>query len=577
MRNAEVVKILQDIADLLELKGENQFKIRAYQRAARSIEHFPQSVEQLVKEGRLNDIPGVGEGIGKKLNELFSTGHLKYYEELRSQFPSGTSALLDVPGIGPKTAIKLSGELGISSLCELEEALQEGKVASLYRLGDKIAQNIEHHLKLLRSKESRIPIGVALPVAENVISSLKSSPIINLTAAGSLRRFKETVGDIDILGTSDRREEVLNTFAHLPEVKEVLALGETKSSVIVADDLQVDLRVVPHDSFGSSLQYFTGSKDHNIKLRERGRRQGLKLSEYGITELDSGVMHKFTHEEDFYHWLGLSFIPPELREGAEEIELAQEASLPHLLELPNIRGDFHVHTDWSDGQNSVEEMAVAAKDMGYEFITITDHSRGRGVAHGLDEERVLKQLERIREVEGRVRIHILSGIEVDIRADGNLDLPDSVLSKLDVVIASVHSSFSQDRDRMTKRMLSAIENSQVDILGHPSGRLLGEREEVALDFETLFSACKETKTVLEINCQPKRLDLKDSYIREAIKAGVKLSLGSDAHTISQLQYMHFGVGIARRGWCESKHVLNTLSFEEVRQWMKEKVCAPLSI
>ena len=577
MRNAEVVKILQDIADFLELKGENQFKIRAYQRAARSIEHFPQSVEQLVKEGRLNDIPGVGEGIGKKLNELFSTGHLKYYEELRSQFPSGTSALLDVPGIGPKTAVKLSRELGISSLSELEEAIQKGKVASLYRLGDKIAQNIEHHLKLLRSKENRVPIGVALPVAENVISSLKSSSIINLTTAGSLRRFKETVGDIDILGTSDRSQEVLNTFAHLPEVKEILALGETKSSVIVTDDLQVDLRVVPHDSFSSSLQYFTGSKDHNIKLRERGRRQGLKISEYGITDLHSGVTDKFTSEEDFYRRLGLSFIPPELREGQEEIELAQEASLPHLLELSNIRGDFHVHTDWSDGQNSLEEMAVAAHDMGYEFIAITDHSRGRGVARGLDEERVLKQLERIKEVEGRVGIHILSGIEVDIRADGNLDLPDSVLSKLDVVIASVHSSFSQARDRMTKRVLSAVENPQVDILGHPSGRLLGEREEVALGFETLFSACKETKTVLEINCQPKRHDLKDSYIREAIKAGVKLSLGSDAHSISQLQYMHFGVGTARRGWCEPKHVLNTLSFEEVRQWMKEKVCAPLSI
>jgi DNA polymerase (family 10) len=356
----------------------------------------------------------------------------------------------------------------------------------------------------------------------------------------------------------------------------VLALGETKSSVIVAPGLQVDLRVVPHDSFGSSLQYFTGSKDHNIKLRERGRRQGLKISEYGITDLHSGVTDKFTSEEDFYHRLGLSFIPPELREGMEEIELAERSSLPHLLELSSIRGDFHIHTDWSDGQNSISEMACAARDMGYEYIVITDHSRGRGVAHGLDEEKVLKQLEKIREVEGEVGVHILSGIEVDIRADGTLDLPDSILSKLDLVIASVHSSFSQTREKMTKRMLSAVENPHVDIIGHPSGRLLGEREEVAFDLEALFSACLRTKTALEVNCQPKRLDLKDSYIQKAIKAGVKLALGSDAHSISQFQYMRFGVGIARRGWCEPKQVLNSLSFKEVRQWMKERICIPLA-
>ena len=570
MKNTEVAGVFQDIADLLELKGEIPFKIRAYQRAVRSIEHLPVELEQLMKEGKLREVTGIGEAIAKKITELLTTGRLEYYERLRAEFPEGVIALLDIPGIGPKTAMRLSTALGVTSVEELERAIVEGKVAGLFRLGDKTAENILHHLQSMRTREQRTPIGVALPLVEDIIFSLRQrSDLRNLIPAGSLRRFQETIGDIDLMGTAADGGAAIDTFVRLPQVKEVLAKGGTKASVISHHGLQVDFRVVEDDAFGSLLQYFTGSKQHNIALRERGHRQGLKLSEYGITDLRSGEMEKFAAEEDFYHRLGLQFVPPELREGQQEVERAEQGTLPELVSLSDIRGDLHVHTNWSDGHDSIEAMAIAARALGYQYIAITDHSKGRGIAHGLNEERVREQISEIRRLNERLEgIHILSGIEVDIRADGGLDLPDELLKELDVVIAGVHSAMGQEEERMTRRILRAIESPYVDIIAHPTCRLLGEREPVAADLETIFRVAARTGTILEINAMPDRLDLKDIHIFRARELGVKLIIGTDAHSTEHLGYVRFGVGIARRGWCEAGHISNTLPVKALLNSLK---------
>ncbi|MDP2953877.1 MAG: DNA polymerase/3'-5' exonuclease PolX, partial [Chloroflexota bacterium] len=511
MKNSDIAKVLEHIAELLELKGEIPFKVRAYQRAARTIEGLPHEVAQLAQEGKLRSIPGVGEVLDKKLTELVATGRLQYYEDLKAEFPPGITTLMEVPGIGPKTAHRLSTELGVTDLEKLEQALLEGKVASLYRLGDKTAENLLRHLQALRRKDRRIPIGEALPRVEEIIGALKDIPgVRNLTEAGSLRRFKETIGDIDLMGTADSPEEVLRAFTGLPQVKEVLAGGTKKVSVLLHNDLQVDLRIVEDDSFGSLLQYFTGSKDHNVILRERGVKQGLKLSEYGITTLTTGQTEKFPTEEGFYRRLGLQYIPPEVREGQREIELAAEGAIPRLVELGDIRGDLHVHTDWSDGHDSLEAMARAAMARGYRYMAITDHSVGRAVARGLNEERLRAQREEIQALNQRLApFHIFTGVELDIRADGHLDFPDAVLLELDIVVASVHSAMGQDKETMTQRLLQAIRNPHVDIIAHPTCRLLGEREPIEADMEAVFKAAAAAGTALEINAMPQRLDLKD--------------------------------------------------------------------
>ena len=571
MKNSAIAKVFQDIADLLELKGEIPFKIRAYQKAARAIEHSPTEIEQMVKDGsELRNIPGVGEAIAKKITELVTRGHLHYYDELRAEFPEGISTLLDIPGVGPKIAIRLCIELGTNSIEDLEKAILEGRVASLPRLGDKVAENILRQIQAMRMKGRRIPIGQALPVVEEIIAKLQGyDGLRNLIPAGSLRRFRETVGDIDLMGTADDPERVLDVFAGLPQVKEVLAKGSTKASVLISGDLQIDLRLVDHDSFGSLLQYFTGSKQHNIILRERGHRQKLKLSEYGIADLDTGVLEKFATEEAFYQRLGLQFIPPELRQGQWEVDRAEHNAIPRLIELSDLKGDLHVHTEWSDGHDSIEAMALAAKAKGYQYIAITDHSGGRGIAGGLKEERLRRQMAEIRELNDRMDgIHIFSGVEVDIRADGILDLPDDLLAQLDIVIAAVHSAMRQDQEKMTQRILGAIRNPHVDVLAHPTCRLLGEREPVMVDLEAIFRAAAENNTALEINSMPNRLDLKDIHALRAKDLGVKLIINTDAHSTFHLDLIRFGVGVARRGWCEARHILNTRPLEEVEAFLK---------
>ena len=566
MKNSEIARVFHDMADLLELKGENVFKIRAYRRAAQVIEHLPKEMAVMLEQGEdFQKIPGVGDAIAKKSTELIETGKLEAYESLKDEFPEGITRLLEIPGIGPRTAHLLSSELNITSAEQLEEAIREGKVADLFRMGDKTAQNLLHKIQAMRRKDQRIPIGQALPIVEDILKSLSSLPgVKNMTSAGSLRRFRETVGDIDIMGTADNPEKVIDKFVALPVVKEVLAKGPTKASVILSPGLQADLRMVEHDSFGSLLQYFTGSKEHNIALRTKYQKKGLKLSEYGITDVAHDKLEKFTTEEAFYKRLGMQYIPPEIREDQGEIELSEKHEIPRLVDLRDIKGDFHAHSKWSDGNNTIEEMALAAKDAGYKYIAITDHSKGLGIAHGLTEERLREQVLEISRLNQKLKgFRILSGMEVDIRADGSIDMPDNMLAELDCVVGAVHSSFNQSEERITRRIIKAIENPHIDIIAHPTSRLIGEREATAVDMEAVFKAAMEHKKALEINAMPSRLDLKDIHIHRARELGVMLAIGTDSHIAGQLKLMRFGIGIARRGWCEPKHILNCLSLDKV--------------
>jgi DNA polymerase (family X) len=460
------------------------------------------------------------------------------------------------------------------TLEELEQAIEDGRVAGLPRMGEKTAQNILRQIKTYRKKKSeqRIPLGAALTVSDSLIAELKKvSGLKNITTAGSLRRFRDTIGDIDIMGTADDPVEAIHAFTTLSQVREVLEKGTTKASVIVFDGLQVDLRLLDHDSFGSALQYSTGSKQHNIDLRKRAERLGLSLSEYGITNMVTGRLEKFVTEEGFYKRQGLDYIPPEIREGQHEIALAEKGMLPRLLEPADIKGDLHIHSDWSDGNESLEGLAQAAQQRGYQYIAITDHSTGLGIARGLDTERIHHQIQQISELNRKLKgMYVFTGMEVDIRANGALDMPDEVLAELDIVLASVHSGMNQSEEQMTQRIIRAIENPLVDIIAHPTGRLLGEREPVAINLEKVFKAAIKHGTALEINAMPNRLDLKDTHIYQAREMGIKLMINTDSHQVGHLNYMRFGVGTARRGWCEAKDILNTLSLDELKSYFQSR-------
>ncbi len=572
MKNTEIIEILENIAVLLELKGESIFKSRAYQKAARSIEFMSEEVAKLVAEERLKEIPGVGEAISKKLTELVRTGHLDYYEKLKAEFPAGINLLMEVPGIGPRTALLLTKELGIASIDDLEKAVSDGRVASLPRMGEKTAQNILRQIKAYRKKknEQRVPLGIALTAAEALMDEMRAIPgLRHLSLAGSLRRFKDTIGDIDLIGTADNPETAIEAFTRLPNVKELQGKGPCMASVIISNGLQVDLRLLENDSWGSALQYFTGSKQHNIDLRSRAERLGLSLSEYGITNLASGKLGKYTSEEAFYRRQGLDYIPPEIREGQHEIALAEKSALPHLIELSDIKGDLHMHSDWSDGAVPLEKMITAARERGYQYVAVTDHSPGLGIARGLNSQRLHQQMQLIGELNRKYSdIRIFTGIEVDIRANGTLDVPDEILAELDVVVASVHSGLNQGIEQMTQRIISAVRNPHVDILGHPTCRILGEREPVELDMEAVFKAAIDHHTALEINALPSRLDLKDTHIYQARQMGVNLVISTDAHHPDHFNFMRYGIGIARRGWCEAKNILNTLSVDKFKASLK---------
>ena len=571
MTNSEIAGIFLDMADLLEMKADNPFKIRAYRRAAESIKQLPREMSAMLAAGEdFRDIPGVGEAVATKSEELLRTGRLVAYEELKAALPPGVLDLMAVPGVGPKTAYRLASELGVRSIDDLERAASDGRVAALPHLGEKTAEKILREIRAMRRKDRRYPLGTALPAVEEILAALRKVPgVRNITPAGSLRRFRETVGDIDIMATADDPEAAIAVFAGLPQVVEVLARGTTKASVLLAGNLQADLRIVAHESFGSLLQHFTGSRDHNIALRAFAQKMGLSLSEYGIAD-DLGKIETFTDEPSFYGRLGLSFIPPEVRENQGEIDLAARGMLPRLLEAGDIRGDFHTHTDWSDGQASLEEMAAAAEALGYEYLVVTDHSAGLGIANGLAADRLRDQAEQIRSINrARKRTRLLAGVEVNIKADGRLALPDEVLAELDVVIAAVHSSLNQNEQKMTRRIVAALENPHVDILAHPTCRLIGRREPADLDMAAVLAAAARFGKALEINAMPDRLDLNGAHIRQARERGVMLAIGTDAHAAVHLSLMRFGVGTARRGWCGSPDVLNTRRLGEVLAWLKK--------
>lgn len=568
MDNREVAETLERIADILDILGEIAYKGVAYRRAADQIAHLSEPITEVWKRGELRSIPGVGEAMEKKIAELLSTGRLEYYERLKEKVPIGVLDLLAIPDVGPKTAKLLWEKLGITSVGEAEQAAREGRIRELPGMGARSEQKILEGIEWLRRRSGRIPLADAWPVADEVLAALAGTPgVVKASAAGSLRRRKSTVGDIDLLVAATDPAPVMRAFVALPLVAEVSLSGPTKTSVILRNGLQADLRVLPVERYGSLLQYFTGSKDHNVHLRGLAQEMGLSLSEYGFKRGDEEIL--CPEEEDVYRTLGLPWIPPELREDRGEIEAAQAGRLPRLVEEADILGDLHAHTEWSDGAASIEAMAEAARRKGYRYLVISDHSQGLGIARGLTAERLREQRAEIQRLKSKYDdFTLLHGVEVEIRSDGTLDLPDDVLAELDVVIASVHSGLRQPREEITARVAQAMQNPHVDIIGHPLGRILGQRDETAIDVEMLLQVAAETGTALEVNAIPLRLDLDDIHIRRAMGVGVRLAINSDAHNPAGLNAMTYGVATARRGWAEPRHILNTLPPDEMRAHLK---------
>ena len=567
MKNREIAKLFEKMADMLEFKGENVFKINAYRKAARVIGDLSQDIDKLNREGTLRDIPGVGEGIAKKIKEYLETGQISKYEGVRKGVPDDLLAMMTIPGMGPKTVALVHKTLGISSIAELEEAVEKGRLRDLPGMGVKKEENILRGIALLRQSGERIALGVAIPILDEIVAEFKRrAKVQKILPAGSLRRMKETIGDIDILVTGHDGRKIIKAFTELPQVQEILAAGDTKGSIIVPGGLQIDLRVVPRASYGAALQYFTGSKAHNIHLREIAKTKGMKISEYGIFRGDRKIGGR--KEEEIYTELGLAWIPPEMREDRGEIALAAQGKLPRLVEEKDIRGDLHVHSNWSDGSATIEQIALAARKRGYQYVAICDHSQSLKFAGGLSEQRLLEQMEEIRRLNEKFSgIVVLAGTEVDIKTDGSLDYPDKLLEKLDVVVASIHSGFKQPEEKITARLLSALDNPHVDIIAHPTGRLISSRPPYLVSLEEVFAKAAETGTALEINAYYDRLDLNDTHCKRAAEMGAKLSIGTDAHHTDQLWMMRLGVAVARRGWLEKADLLNTWSVQRFRRFL----------
>ena len=569
MKNQQIADIFNEIAELLELKNENVFRIRAYRRAAQNIGDLPKDVAALSPE-ELETVPGIGKDLAAKVREFLETGRIAKHEELKAAVPGGLLELLRVPGLGPKKAKLLSDKLKVKGIDELEAAVRAGRLSGLHGIQKRTEENILKGIEFLKRGPERRPIGKVLPLAEEIVRRMRSSaPLDRIEVAGSIRRWKDTVKDIDILATSQDPAAVMAAFVKLPQTGRVLSHGETKSSIITDDGIQVDLRVVDEDSFGAALQYFTGSKQHNIKLREMGVRAGLKINEYGVFREPGEKKIGGAKEEDVYRALKLAFIPPELREDGGEIEAALEGRLPDLVTLADIRGDLHVHTKWSDGSHDLDTMVQEARKRGYRYIAVTDHTKGLGVAHGLDERRLREQMRLITGVNEKLRgFKVLAGTEVDIRADGRLDLADEALAGLDIVVASIHSGFKQPQEQITRRLLAAVRNPWVSVIAHPTGRLLGERDAYAVDLDAVLKEAAKYGVAMEVNAYPLRLDLNDLHIRMAKGYGVPLVISTDTHVANQFDYMAYGVSVARRGWVEKKDVLNALSCEQLIKRLK---------
>ena len=573
MDNIYIANVFHEIADILELKGEDNFRIGAYRRAAQTIESLPQNIEEIAQQGRLKEIPGIGESIAEKIDEILKTGRLHYLEELRKTIAPGLVVMLGIAGLGPKTVLKLNKEFGVETLEDLERLLPLHKICKLKGFGEKSEENIKKGLEQFKRHKERGLLGKVEPQGQAIVQELeKIEGVDKVSLAGSLRRMKETIGDIDILCTSKKPKKVIDTFCTLPQVKEVKAKGTTKAVIILKTGIEADLRVVEPEAYGAALHYFTGNKSHNIKVRTLGVKRGLKINEYGIFKKSKEQRAKIKEkriggwtEEEVFKAVGLPYIEPELREDRGEIEAAFEGKLPHLIKLSDIKGDLHTHTKYSDGHFSIEEMAKAALQKGYQYILITDHTTTVGITHGMDEEKIKRQMEEIDQLNYKFqnpksKFKILKGVECDIRSDGTLDLPDKILEKLDIVVASIHSKFGMDQ---TDRLIKACQNPNVDIIGHPTGRKLGERDPYQVDLDKIMDVCKQTNTFLELNAFWDRLDLNDVNCRKAKEKGLKIVISTDAHHVLELDVMRFGIATARRGWLEKEDVINTLPLEQL--------------
>jgi len=570
MKNKELADLFAKMADILEFKNENPFKISAYRKASRVLGDLTQDIQEIAESGGLKKVPGIGEGMAQKIEEYLKTGKISKYEEVKKGVSDELIAMMEIPGMGPKTLAMIHQEKKISNLSGLEKAIENGSLIDLPGMGEKKAKNIKRGIELLKASKGRMNLGIAFPLAKRIVEALREKTgSRKIEWAGSLRRMRENIGDIDILATGPNHEKMIHAFTHLPEVKQVLASGETKASVIAEGGVQIDIRVVEEDSYGAALQYFTGSKGHNIHLRGIAKAKGIKINEYGIFKGEKKIGGK--EEKDVYQALGMDWIEPELREDRGEIEAAQKKHLPKLVDEPEIRGDLHVHSKASDGTASIEEIAKAAQKRGYQYVAICDHSKSLKIARGLDESRLLKQMEEIDRINEKLKgFQILKGTEVDILTDGKLDLPDKVLEKLDFVVAAIHSGFKQEKEKMTKRIVRGLENPFVHCLAHPSGRLLGARAPYEVDIDEVMEAGKRNGKALEINATLERLDLDDIHSRKAKEMGIKLAIGTDAHHLDQLWMISLGVGVARRGWLESQDLLNTLPLKGILNWCRRR-------
>ena len=571
MKNAEIARIFHDIADLLEIRGDNPFRVRSYRNAAQAIEGLAESLDAMVKEDgeRIETVPGIGKSLHAKVVEIVTSGSCSFMSELLTELPAGLLDMLQLQGVGPKKVQLLYRRLGITSVEELYGAAKSHKLHDLPGMGEKSEEKILKAIVEMKAREGRFRISRALPYANALIEELARCPgVADITLAGSLRRWRETVGDIDILAICEEGSPIMDHFTGHADVKEVVASGATKSSVVMGKGCQVDLRVLERDAFGAALLYFTGSKEHNVALRERAKKRGLRLSEYGLFREEDEVCIARERERDVYDALDLEWIAPEIRENRGEIEAADEGRLPSLIEARDLRGDLHMHTTASDGASSIEEMAEAAMARGYEYIAITDHSKSLTIAHGLDEGRVALQIEEIDTINDRfsrrgIPFTILKGIEVDIKADGSLDLDEDTLGRLDVVVGAVHSKFTMGEEEMTERMLTAIGTGCLHIVAHPTGRIVGGREPYPVSMKRLMEGAKRAGVALELNSFPDRLDLNDVHLRLARETGVMVALSTDAHAAFHLENITFGIHTARRGWIEKDNVLNTRPLNEL--------------
>lgn len=562
--NAKVAGLLYEIGEILTIKGD-RFRSRAYSMAAQKVTALTEDISEIKERGELQDIPGIGESIASTITEYLETGESIILQELRESLPKGVPEMIELEGIGPKLAIRLHKELGVVSIETLEEAARNHEIRELKGFGEKSEENILRAIEEYRSRTDRFLLGEVLPIIKGILSYMRDlGAVRRVEVAGSARRRKETVGDLDVLVSSLKPESVSDHFIAMPPVARVLAHGTTKSTVVLDNKLQVDLRVIPPRSYGAALQYFTGSKEHNVKLRTIGVQAGFKLNEYGLFDRDSGGLVAAEHEEEIYKALGMDWMPPELRENTGEIEAAIEGTLPTLVEGEDLKGDLHLHTDWSDGRASLEEMIEKAISMGHEYISITDHTKTLAIANGLDESRLRSQMDEIRRLDDRYpEIRVLTGTECDILGDGSLDISDDVLRDLDWVIASIHSGFRQDSETITQRIIDAIHNDHVDTIGHPTGRLIQRRQGYSLDIDAVLEAASDQGVLMEVNCYPDRLDLSDINCRRAKEFGVMVSLGSDAHVPSELEFLTLGLSVARRGWMEAENVANTYRVEDL--------------